>query len=120
MVPRGNEIVVGEQAVTKRKTVLLLNCLSSMQRFAVSRSHFLCAYLRVRHFHYTIITPYLLLHRQGMDQLPCMLQVWTTLYAHEGIEDCRKSCGGQGYLRSSGICDLTTGHTYTRVEKIIK
>lgn len=35
------------------------------------------------------------------------LKVWSTLYAHEGIEDCRKATGGQGYLRSSGICDQT-------------
>lgn len=35
------------------------------------------------------------------------LKVWATLWAHIGIEDCRKACGGQGYLRSSGICDLT-------------
>lgn len=35
------------------------------------------------------------------------LKVWATLWAHSGIEDCRKACGGQGYLRSSGICDLT-------------
>merc|ERR1719394_859791 len=35
------------------------------------------------------------------------LKVWSTLWAHTGIEDCRKACGGQGYLRSSGICDIT-------------
>ena len=36
------------------------------------------------------------------------LKVWCTLHAHEAIEDCRKACGGQGYLRSSGVCDLST------------
>eukprot|EP00929_Paragymnodinium_shiwhaense_P121053 TRINITY_DN93170_c0_g1_i1.p1 TRINITY_DN93170_c0_g1~~TRINITY_DN93170_c0_g1_i1.p1 ORF type:complete len:697 (-),score=185.83 TRINITY_DN93170_c0_g1_i1:363-2453(-) len=36
------------------------------------------------------------------------LKVWSTLYAHTQIEDCRKACGGQGYLRSSGICDIMT------------
>merc|ERR1719272_2218647 len=36
------------------------------------------------------------------------LKVWSTLWAHAGIEDCRKACGGQGYLRSSGVCDLST------------
>lgn len=35
------------------------------------------------------------------------LKVWSTLWAHASIEDCRKACGGQGYLRSSGVCDLT-------------
>lgn len=35
------------------------------------------------------------------------LKVWSTMWAHEGIEDCRKACGGQGYLRSSGVCDLS-------------
>mmetsp|Transcript_75116 Transcript_75116/g.195752 ORF Transcript_75116/g.195752 Transcript_75116/m.195752 type:complete len:699 (-) Transcript_75116:219-2315(-) len=35
------------------------------------------------------------------------LKVWSTLWAHNGIEDCRKACGGQGYLRSSGIADLS-------------
>mmetsp|Transcript_120869 Transcript_120869/g.277150 ORF Transcript_120869/g.277150 Transcript_120869/m.277150 type:complete len:670 (-) Transcript_120869:105-2114(-) len=39
------------------------------------------------------------------------LKVWSTLYAHESIEDCRKACGGQGYLRSSGVCALTTDFT---------
>jgi len=37
----------------------------------------------------------------------CGLKVWSTLWAHTSIEDCRKACGGQGYLRSSGVCDLT-------------
>mmetsp|Transcript_109874 Transcript_109874/g.309888 ORF Transcript_109874/g.309888 Transcript_109874/m.309888 type:complete len:725 (+) Transcript_109874:77-2251(+) len=36
------------------------------------------------------------------------LKVWSTLWAHTCMEDCRKACGGQGYLRSSGICDITT------------
>jgi len=39
------------------------------------------------------------------------LKVWSTLYAHESIEDCRKACGGQGYLRSSGVCALSTDFT---------
>lgn len=47
------------------------------------------------------------------DEMPelhatlCGLKVWSTLWAHAGIEDCRKACGGQGYLRSSGVCDLS-------------
>lgn len=51
---------------------------------------------------------------QAAGELPelhatlCGLKVWSTLWAHTGIEDCRKACGGQGYLRSSGISDLST------------
>eukprot|EP00413_Alexandrium_margalefii_P014827 CAMPEP_0204542642 /NCGR_PEP_ID=MMETSP0661-20131031/19132_1 /ASSEMBLY_ACC=CAM_ASM_000606 /TAXON_ID=109239 /ORGANISM="Alexandrium margalefi, Strain AMGDE01CS-322" /LENGTH=130 /DNA_ID=CAMNT_0051549347 /DNA_START=84 /DNA_END=473 /DNA_ORIENTATION=+ len=43
------------------------------------------------------------------DELPELhascagLKVWATLYAHEGMEDMRRSCGGQGFLRSSGL-----------------
>jgi len=36
------------------------------------------------------------------------LKVWSTMWAHTLIEDCRKACGGQGYLRSSGVCNLST------------
>lgn len=36
------------------------------------------------------------------------LKVWSTMWAHTMIEDCRKACGGQGYLRSSGVCDIST------------
>ena len=31
------------------------------------------------------------------------LKAMCTVMAHEGIEDCRKSCGGNGYLMASGI-----------------
>ena len=30
----------------------------------------------------------------------------STVYAHECIEECRKCCGGQGFLLSSGIAKL--------------
>jgi len=33
--------------------------------------------------------------------------------AHQSIEDCRKACGGQGYLRSSGIADLALQYVGT-------
>uniref|UniRef100_A0A7S1RMW9 Acyl-coenzyme A oxidase n=1 Tax=Alexandrium catenella TaxID=2925 RepID=A0A7S1RMW9_ALECA len=48
------------------------------------------------------------------DELPELhascagLKVWATLYAHEAMEDMRRSCGGQGFLRSSGLGDLVT------------
>jgi len=48
------------------------------------------------------------------DELPELhascagLKVSATLYAHEGMEDMRRSCGGQGFLRSSGLGDIVT------------
>jgi acyl-CoA oxidase len=48
------------------------------------------------------------------DELPDLhsscagLKVWSTIYAHEGMEDMRKACGGQGFLRSSGLADIVT------------
>jgi acyl-CoA oxidase len=30
-----------------------------------------------------------------------------TTWAHESIEECRKCCGGQGFLMSSGVCKLS-------------
>jgi acyl-CoA oxidase len=47
------------------------------------------------------------------DELPELhatcsgLKAFATVEAHAGIEECRKACGGQGFLRSSGIADLT-------------
>merc|ERR1719498_2170020 len=34
------------------------------------------------------------------------LKVWSTVWAHLCMEDLRKSCGGQGFLLSSGITEL--------------
>nr|QJU71798.1 acyl CoA oxidase [Gambierdiscus pacificus] len=48
------------------------------------------------------------------DELPELhascagLKVWATLYAHEAMEDMRRSCGGQGFLRSSALGDIVT------------
>ena len=47
------------------------------------------------------------------DELPELhatcsgLKAWATVNAHANIEECRKACGGQGFMRSSGIADLT-------------
>ena len=46
------------------------------------------------------------------DELPELhatcsgLKVYSTINGHAKMEDCRKACGGQGFLRSSGIADL--------------
>ena len=46
------------------------------------------------------------------DELPELhatcagLKAWATVRGHAHIEECRKACGGQGFLRSSGIADL--------------
>lgn len=45
------------------------------------------------------------------DELPELhatcagLKVWTSVWAHANIEDCRKACGGQGFLLSSGVSE---------------
>lgn len=39
------------------------------------------------------------------------LKVFSTINGHEKIEETRKACGGQGFLRSSGIADLTCSFT---------
>jgi acyl-CoA oxidase len=36
------------------------------------------------------------------------LKSFTTTVAADGIEDCRKACGGHGYLQSSGLPELST------------
>lgn len=36
------------------------------------------------------------------------LKVWSTVWAHANIEECRKACGGQGFLSSSGIVAIAT------------
>eukprot|EP00937_MAST-01D_sp_MAST-1D-sp2_P001966 g1966.t1 len=47
------------------------------------------------------------------DELPELhatcsgLKAFATVRGHAAIEECRKACGGQGFLRSSGIADLT-------------
>jgi len=47
------------------------------------------------------------------DELPELhatisgLKVFSTVVGHENIEECRKACGGQGFLRQSGIADLS-------------
>lgn len=35
------------------------------------------------------------------------LKALCTSWAANGVEDCRRACGGQGFLRSSGIADLS-------------
>jgi len=46
------------------------------------------------------------------DELPmlhatlCGFKVFSTVTAHANIEECRKACGGQGFLRSSGIANM--------------
>ena len=35
------------------------------------------------------------------------LKVWSTVKAHGFIEECRKACGGQGFLLSSGVAELS-------------
>merc|ERR1719282_1326609 len=48
------------------------------------------------------------------DELPELhascagLKVWSTLYAHDSMEDMRRACGGQGFMRSSGLGDIVT------------
>jgi len=48
------------------------------------------------------------------DELPELhascagLKVWATIYAHDAMEDMRRACGGQGFMRSSGLGDLVT------------
>eukprot|EP00747_Dinoflagellata_sp_TGD_P107607 gnl/TRDRNA2_/TRDRNA2_170171_c0_seq5.p1 gnl/TRDRNA2_/TRDRNA2_170171_c0~~gnl/TRDRNA2_/TRDRNA2_170171_c0_seq5.p1 ORF type:complete len:509 (+),score=123.57 gnl/TRDRNA2_/TRDRNA2_170171_c0_seq5:121-1527(+) len=39
------------------------------------------------------------------------LKAWSTVWAHLQIEDCRKACGGQGYLLSSKMSKLSTDFT---------
>lgn len=34
------------------------------------------------------------------------LKAWSTIIAHGHMEDLRKACGGQGFLRSSGLPDI--------------
>jgi len=49
----------------------------------------------------------------GADEMPELhatlsgLKAWSTVWAHLNIEDCRKACGGQGFLLSSGIAELS-------------
>jgi len=35
------------------------------------------------------------------------LKVWSTVKAHGFIEECRKACGGQGFLLSSGVAEIS-------------
>jgi acyl-CoA oxidase len=48
------------------------------------------------------------------DELPELhvtcagLKAFATVNGHADIEECRKACGGQGFLRSSGVADLST------------
>lgn len=45
------------------------------------------------------------------------MKAWGTTWAHAAVEDLRKSCGGQGYLMSSGIAGLSATYTeYVTVE----
>eukprot|EP00666_Eupelagonemidae_sp_cell4sb_P011247 gene11247-22752_t len=39
------------------------------------------------------------------------LKATSTVWAHNVMEDCRKACGGQGYLLSNGIAELTRSYT---------
>lgn len=49
----------------------------------------------------------------GADQLPELhatlagLKAWSTVWAHNNIEECRKACGGQGFMMSSGVAKLS-------------
>eukprot|EP00756_Hemistasia_phaeocysticola_P023045 Hpha_TRINITY_DN15868_c2_g3::TRINITY_DN15868_c2_g3_i2::g.192178::m.192178/K00232/E1.3.3.6, ACOX1, ACOX3; acyl-CoA oxidase len=49
----------------------------------------------------------------GADEMPELhatlsgLKAWSTVWGHLVIEDCRKACGGQGFLLSSGIAELS-------------
>merc|ERR1712216_109921 len=36
----------------------------------------------------------------------CGLKAWSTIIAHGHMEDLRKACGGQGFLKSSGMPDI--------------
>lgn len=53
-------------------------------------------------------------NESAADELPELhascagLKVWSTLYAHEAMEDMRRACGGQGFLRSSALGDIVT------------
>merc|ERR1719401_873050 len=39
----------------------------------------------------------------------CGLKAWSTITAHGHMEDLRKACGGQGFLRSSGMPNIVEG-----------
>jgi acyl-CoA oxidase len=39
------------------------------------------------------------------------MKATATVWAHDGIEECRKCCGGQGFLKSSGIAKLSPNFT---------
>merc|ERR1719460_358882 len=43
---------------------------------------------------------------QEMHASLCGLKAWSTITAHGHMEDLRKACGGQGFLRSSGMPDI--------------
>eukprot|EP00746_Dinoflagellata_sp_MGD_P085886 gnl/MRDRNA2_/MRDRNA2_33981_c0_seq1.p1 gnl/MRDRNA2_/MRDRNA2_33981_c0~~gnl/MRDRNA2_/MRDRNA2_33981_c0_seq1.p1 ORF type:complete len:688 (-),score=143.58 gnl/MRDRNA2_/MRDRNA2_33981_c0_seq1:58-2121(-) len=49
----------------------------------------------------------------GADELPELhatlagLKAWSTVWAHNNIEECRKACGGQGFMMSSGIAKIS-------------
>merc|ERR1719316_395457 len=49
---------------------------------------------------------------EAADELPEVhaslsgLKAWSTIIAHGHMEDLRKACGGQGFLRSSGMPDI--------------
>eukprot|EP01062_Namystynia_karyoxenos_P055911 TRINITY_DN46923_c0_g1_i1.p1 TRINITY_DN46923_c0_g1~~TRINITY_DN46923_c0_g1_i1.p1 ORF type:complete len:710 (+),score=320.27 TRINITY_DN46923_c0_g1_i1:81-2132(+) len=53
----------------------------------------------------------------GADEMPELhatlsgLKAWSTVWAHQDIEDCRKACGGQGFLLSSGIAEISRSYT---------
>lgn len=48
------------------------------------------------------------------DELPELhatlsgLKAWATIISHEHMEDLRKACGGQGFMRSSALPDIVT------------
>lgn len=41
------------------------------------------------------------------------LKAVCTTWAADMVEDCRRCCGGQGFLRASGICDLSASSVMT-------
>ena len=53
---------------------------------------------------------------EAADELPELhatcagLKAFCTSWSANMIEDCRKCCGGQGFLRSSGIADLSSSY----------
>ncbi|XP_035685665.1 peroxisomal acyl-coenzyme A oxidase 1-like [Branchiostoma floridae] len=50
---------------------------------------------------------------QELHALTAGLKAYTTLEAHQGIEECRLACGGHGYSHASGLVYLLTSQAVT-------